>query len=505
MAVLLVKVVLAGVFGFAAAAKLTDRAGVRRSLVSFGLPIAVVAPLGWVLVCCELGLASALLVPPATSAAAVGALVLLVCVSGVVAWNLRRGRRPECHCFGRFGSSPVGWSTVARNGVLSAVAGFVAADGRFPWLFVGLGLVAAGLWIGPMLRGSWRLRQGAPAPGFSLSDEVGRVWTLEALQAQRTPLVLVFSDPGCGACQELMPDVANWQDGLDGRLALALVSAGSREEHLATARAYGLRRLLVDVDRGVAATYGVGATPSAVLIDSEGRIDSAPAVGAEDITRLVARSVEKGDGARFARRALLTGAAAGVASVALLPLASSAAAAARKVHRAVRPKELKIDGAWLCDQRYALCTSAPCMQSETDPKIGICNCVVTRGYSVGFKSCKQRAPRGDQLHSNFSLQRVNSRTRAMTCSARGVWTQCLDVVCHVDPANPKRALCQCVKMETKNFVTFGGDCDTETCSSVIWSATTKPFPGGAQYEKGLKRLGLPVTFPKSCPNTQRSP
>jgi hypothetical protein len=36
---------------------------------------------------------------------------------------------------------------------------------------------------------------------------------------------------------------------------------------------------------------------------------------------------------------------------------------------------------------------------------------------------------------------------------------------------------------------------------VIWSATTAPFPGGAQYEKGLKRLGIPVTVPKSCPTS----
>lgn len=504
MVLLLAKVLLAGVFGFAGVAKLADREGVRRSLVAFGLPVGVVVPLGWVLVCCELGVALALLVGSAARAGAVGALVLLVGFSAAVAWNVRRGRHPECHCFGRLGSAPVGWSTVARNGFLATIAGFVAADGRFPLIVVGLGVVAAGLWVGPELRRSWRLRPGAAAPDFSLSDEAGRVWTLEALLAQRTPLVLIFSDPACGACQELMPDVARWQDSLDGRLTVALVSAGSREEHLVTARAHGLRRLLVDMDRSVAATYGVSATPSAVLIDGERTIAAAPVVGAEKIAGLVAHVVESGEDARFARRALLTSAAAGVASVAVLPLVASAATAARNVHRAVRPKALEIDGAWLCDQRYALCTSAPCKPSQTDPKIGICNCVVKRGYSVGFKSCKQRAPKANQLHSNFSLQNVNSRTRVMTCAARGVWTQCLDVVCHVDPDNPKRALCQCVKMETKDFLTFGGNCDTTTCSSVIWSATTAPFPGGAQYEKGLKRLDLPFTMPKSCPSTKRS-
>jgi hypothetical protein len=59
-------------------------------------------------------------------------------------------------------------------------------------------------------------------------------------------------------------------------------------------------------------------------------------------------------------------------------------------------------------------------------------------------------------------------------------------------------------MNTGNFLTFGGNCDTKTCTSVIWSATTEPFPGGAQYETGLKRLGIAYTVPKSCPSPARS-
>ncbi len=73
------------------------------------------------------------------------------------------------------------------------------------------------------------------------------------------------------------------------------------------------------------------------------------------------------------------------------------------------------------------------------------------GYSVGFKNCDQRAPKGRQLHSNFSLQDVTKHTRVLKCSARGLWVQCLDVVCHVDPKDPKHALCQCVNERTKNF------------------------------------------------------
>ena len=43
--------------------------------------------------------------------------------------NLARGRTPDCHCFGQLHSAPAGWKTLARNGVLAAVAGFVLWEG----------------------------------------------------------------------------------------------------------------------------------------------------------------------------------------------------------------------------------------------------------------------------------------------------------------------------------------------------------------------------------------
>jgi hypothetical protein len=51
----------------------------------------------------------------------------------------------------------------------------------------------------------------------------------------------------------------------------------------------------------------------------------------------------------------------------------------------------------------------------------------------------------------------------MTCGQRGLWVQCLDVVRQVERDNPRHARCQCVNMETTDFLTFGGNCDTETC------------------------------------------
>jgi hypothetical protein len=52
-----------------------------------------------------------------------GALGLLFVMG--ISTNLARGRKPDCHCFGQLHSAPAGWKTLARNGVLAAVAGFV--------------------------------------------------------------------------------------------------------------------------------------------------------------------------------------------------------------------------------------------------------------------------------------------------------------------------------------------------------------------------------------------
>jgi peroxiredoxin len=497
------RVLLAVVFAVAGIAKLGDRQGVLRMVADFGSPARLAAPLAGALVGCELGVAAALGVSASARAGGLAALVLLAGFSAAISLNVAHGRHPACHCFGRLQSAEVGWPAVARNAVLAAAAAFVAAGGRFMPVLAALAVLAAGAWLGLEPRKPRPLRAGAPAPGFSLADPAGRRRTLDSLLARGRPLLLIFGDSACGACQELMPQVARWQEGLGGKITIAVVSAGPAEDHRAAAREHGLRGLLADEDGAVTADYGITVTPSAVLVGAGPAIAAATAAGASEITALVAR-VTAGGLAVAGRRALLKRVVAGAAAVTVVPLLASACASARSVRHAMRPGQLKIGGAWLCDQRYALCTSAACEPSKTNPKVSVCRCTVMTGYSAGFKTCEQRAPAGRHLHSNFSLQAVTSSTRVMTCSEPGLWVQCLDAVCEADPANPGHALCQCVNMKTKNFLTFAGNCDTRTCASVIWSAATQPFPGGAQYEKGLQRLGIPYRVPKGCPASARS-
>jgi hypothetical protein len=274
-------------------------------------------------------------------------------------------------------------------------------------------------------------------------------------------------------------------------LTIAIVSGGAPgTPH------HGVRPVLLDGFGAAASSYGITATPSAVLIGRDGRIAAPAAQGASEITDLVV-GARTADQPTFTRRWLLN--RSGVALTALATLPVLAPACGSSTATAKRPKSLHIQGAYLCDQRYALCTDAACAPSRSDPSIVICECAIKTGYAVGFKSCDQRAPRDSTLHSNFSTQLVTSATRVMTCPAGDQWANCLDVICEIDPSDPTKANCQCQLVKSGPSVTFGGNCNTTTCASVIWSAATPDLPGSTQLEAGMKRLGLPLTLPEPCP------
>ena len=120
---LVAALILAGVFGVAGVAKLRDRKGTREAVRAFGAPALLVPAIALVLPLAELAVAGALLFPATRFAGAVGALGLLVLFSAAIAVSLARGKTPDCHCFGQLHSAPTSWKTLARNGLLGALAG----------------------------------------------------------------------------------------------------------------------------------------------------------------------------------------------------------------------------------------------------------------------------------------------------------------------------------------------------------------------------------------------
>lgn len=335
---LLARVLLSGLFLIAGLAKLIDGAGTRQALRDFGAPAPLASPLGVLLPLAELGVAAALL--PASSAwqGALGALVLLLTFIGGIGYNLARGRRPDCHCFGQLHSVPAGWPTLIRNLLLAALASIVVGFGQtnpgpsaLAWMAglsaaQRLGLFAAAVvfivltvmgWVllevlrqqgrllvrieglERQLAGHGQTRQpdtgglplGSSAPAFTLPGLTGERLTLEALRASGKPVVLVFSDPGCGPCTALLPDVARWQRDYAGSVTLILISQGSLELNHSKAREYGITTMLLQQHGEVAEAYQAHGTPTAILVRPDGTIGSAVAAGAEAVRALVARAV----------------------------------------------------------------------------------------------------------------------------------------------------------------------------------------------------------------------
>jgi peroxiredoxin len=347
IALVVARAVLAVVFAVAALAKLADRAGSRQAVIGFGVRDALATPFSIALPLVELAVAAALLPTASAWWGALGALALLLLFITAIAVNLARGRKPDCRCFGQLSAGPVGWSTLARNAVLAAIAGFVVIGGwqdagpsALAWLadrpaveltglaglvlVVGL-LATAALLLLNLVRQNGRLLLrvealearleaagiapapeeipaeseaglpvGAPAPAFQLSGLHGETLTLDALRAVGKPILLIFSDPDCLPCNALLPEIGVWQRDHSPDLMISVISRGSLEANRAKSSEHGLFNVLVQEDREVGEAYGENGTPSAVIVSPDGTVASPLAEGPERIRALVARMVSRG-------------------------------------------------------------------------------------------------------------------------------------------------------------------------------------------------------------------
>src|SRR5215208_919776 len=341
-ALLLARLLLAAVFAVAGAAKLADVAGSRAAVEGFGVPTRLARPIGTILPLAELATA-VLLLPAATGrAGAIAALGLLLAFSAGIAASIARGEAPDCNCFGQLHSEPVGPKTLARNFALAMVAGFVvvAGDDAGPGLYEAIADLSAGataalaggivlaalLGLGfstylqllrqhgrvllrlEALEGALRSRGipvpeaaaeplvaglpvGSQAPEFSLPGLHGDTVTLASLRAAGRPVMLVFTDPGCGPCKALLPRIGQWQREHADSLTIALISRGDAEEMRAETSEHEVAVVLSEIERETSTAYMADATPTAVLVGRDGTVGSAPAGGETAIAALVERTI----------------------------------------------------------------------------------------------------------------------------------------------------------------------------------------------------------------------
>jgi peroxiredoxin len=131
------------------------------------------------------------------------------------------------------------------------------------------------------------LGAGTPAPGFQLPDLHGQKVSLEEFRGRR--LLLVFSDPNCGPCDELAPDLVQLhRKHLDNNLAVVMIGRGDPDENRRKAKAHGIEfPVLLQEKWKLSKEYGIFATPVAFLIDENGVITKNVAKGANEILSLV--------------------------------------------------------------------------------------------------------------------------------------------------------------------------------------------------------------------------
>ncbi len=313
-ALIVARLGLAVVFVVAGVAKLTDRSGTRQALSDFELPRRFAGPLSLALPAAELAVAVALLFPTMARWGATGGLLLLALFVVGLVRVLRHGKAPDCHCFGQVHSEPASWTAVARNVVLAIPAAYIALAGPGPSLASWVaGTDATGLWLTAtatlaalatiaaviLWRENRRLRAidgptvathrqiGSLAPHFTLPSTVGRAVSLQEILGGERSCLLTFVSPGCGPCKVLLPELARWQGTVNERLALTLVVSADAVQAEQLAREYALTEVLVDNQSTVMQAYEVMATPSAVLVASDGTVRSAPVSGRVAIESLI--------------------------------------------------------------------------------------------------------------------------------------------------------------------------------------------------------------------------
>ena len=131
----------------------------------------------------------------------------------------------------------------------------------------------------------------------------------------------------------------------------------------------------------------------------------------------------------------------------------------------------------VCENEFALCTSAPCVPDPSNPDgQAICECEVAQGRNFGTSTCDDRRPKttaNGALTVLSTYAFVQAPTHAIiACEAGSLWTDCLDMPCVVDQKNPLRAICTCDIKTEGAFVTYGGACNKNTCHRSLWSAAS---------------------------------
>jgi len=130
------------------------------------------------------------------------------------------------------------------------------------------------------------LKAGTPAPAFRLPDIHGGTVSLDQFRGRK--LLLVFSDPQCGPCDQLAPKLAELHRKHENNgLAVVMVGRGDPEQNKKKAGQHRIEFPVVLQEKWkLSRQYGIFATPVAFLVGKDGVIARNVATGPDEIMTL---------------------------------------------------------------------------------------------------------------------------------------------------------------------------------------------------------------------------
>ena len=154
----------------------------------------------------------------------------------------------------------------------------------------------------------------------------------------------------------------------------------------------------------------------------------------------------------------------------------------------------------LCNQPYALCTSAKCelikgTENDSIPKYK-CYCDVEIGCSMGTKSCNDLKPYKKDgkyfIYSTFNPKQLKENYKLTYCN-NGNLINCLNKICYIDPYNHKKSYCFCNLQPftglNNNWVTMSKKNKKCSCNNLS-GAITSSFNDTVIFWKQCKNINI---------------
>jgi methylamine dehydrogenase accessory protein MauD len=138
------------------------------------------------------------------------------------------------------------------------------------------------------------------APDWEAEDYSGA--RVGSITTRGRPLLLVFAEPNCSPCQQLMPELKTFTDRHREELAVVVVGASDDRVNRQMADRYLLDAPVVSqADRTLSSLFNVSATPFIYFIDEQGVIREKGIVNTQDQLEQKFQAVKEADNDRESR------------------------------------------------------------------------------------------------------------------------------------------------------------------------------------------------------------